>query len=65
MLDAEQVFDVNQRSEIYKRCQKLIFEDAELGSTYMSDQIMVYNKAVKDLRLQQFNVWYTEAWLDR
>lgn len=56
---------VGQCSKIYKRCQRPIFEDAELGSTYVSDQIMVYDKAVKGIGLQHFNVWYTEAWLDR
>ena len=57
--------DTGKRNDIYKRCLRMIYEDAQVAATYLASPILVYRKEVKGIRIQGFSQDIGEAWLDK
>lgn len=58
-------YDDAKRAEIYKRCQKIMYEDAAIGTGYRMPEIKVYAKAVKGFTVQFIFNDLRRVWLDR
>ncbi len=58
-------YDEAKRAEIYKRCQRIVYEDAAIGSGYRMPEIKVYNKAVKGHTVQFIFNDLRRVWLDK
>ncbi|MCL4535676.1 MAG: ABC transporter substrate-binding protein [Bacteroidetes bacterium] len=57
--------DEAKRAETYKRCQRLIYDDAYNVLTWLEPQNIVHNKKVKGLSLD-WTAWHTQyIWLDK
>jgi peptide/nickel transport system substrate-binding protein len=55
-----------KRAEIYKRCQKIVFEQAPYDQVWFSPNTLVLNKAVKGWEPSHFvNIIMRKVWLDR
>lgn len=57
--------DAKKRDEIYKQCQKLIYDSAYWGVGYFLPNNFVYHKGVKGVKLVWSRAILTEAWLDK
>ncbi len=58
-------YDNAKRAEVYKRCQRIIFEDAYAGGLYIPLGNMAFRKEVKGLAVQAWYIDFREAWLDK
>jgi peptide/nickel transport system substrate-binding protein len=60
-------YDDAKRIEIYKRCQRILYEDAIFGTTYMLPENIVYSKKVENLQVQFYSDRFNAraAWLNR
>jgi peptide/nickel transport system substrate-binding protein len=65
MEDGDTEYDFAKRNEIYKRCLKLIMDDAYYGVGYDLPLNRVFNKTVKGMRMQHGVTDVKEAWLDK
>ncbi|MCL4534109.1 MAG: ABC transporter substrate-binding protein [Bacteroidetes bacterium] len=67
MSEARSTYDSKQRADIYKKVQQILFEDAPYGTTYLVMESIVFNKAVKGLKVQFTSdvMDYDEVWLDK
>ena len=69
MEEGRSTYDDKARHEIYKRCQRLMVEDAFVASGYLMPQNAVYHKSVKGVRVASARpeavVDLREVWLDR
>ncbi|MCL4534045.1 MAG: ABC transporter substrate-binding protein [Bacteroidetes bacterium] len=63
--DGRSTYDPKQRDEIYKRCQRLIYDEAYVSGLYLWHWGVAYNKAVKNVKSQWTDLDLREAWLDR
>ncbi|MCL4371168.1 MAG: ABC transporter substrate-binding protein [Chloroflexi bacterium] len=63
--EGRSIYDEKQRHEIYKRCQKIIYDDAFIGGTLYTATNIVYRKEVKGVRAQSRVLDVAEAWLDK
>jgi peptide/nickel transport system substrate-binding protein len=63
--DGRSNYDEAKRAEIYKRCQRIVYEDAAIGSGYRMPEIKVYNKAVKGHTVQFIFNDLRQVWLDK
>jgi peptide/nickel transport system substrate-binding protein len=64
--EGRSTYDVKQRHEIYKRCQKIMFDTAWWGFAWMQNHNYVLNKAVKNLQKVWGDIRQEEMiWLDR
>jgi hypothetical protein len=66
MIEGKAVYDEAQRAAIYKRCQRILYEDAASGSTFFLPGNIVYQKKVHDLHTQfnAFKVDARAAWIE-
>jgi ABC-type transport system substrate-binding protein len=64
-LEGQAEQDSGKRAEIYKRCQKLMYDDALLGGMWMGDVVLAFRKELKGNRLLGNMQDFTEAWLDK
>ena len=65
MEEGQGTFDVAKRTETYKRCWKMIYEDALVGGSVLRPFFVVYNKAMKGLAYQSYAMDLREVWLDK
>jgi peptide/nickel transport system substrate-binding protein len=65
MAEAEKIYDANQRGEVYKRCQKPIYEDALVGGMHRTFSTITARKVVQGLRVQYSAMDLFEVWLDK
>ncbi|MCL4499395.1 MAG: ABC transporter substrate-binding protein, partial [Chloroflexi bacterium] len=65
LLEGERTLDDKQRGEIYKRCQKIIYEDSLLNGLFLEGPAIVTRKEVKGLKLQSLSPDLDEVWLDK
>jgi ABC-type transport system substrate-binding protein len=65
MLDGGSKYDPKERGEIYKKCIKIINEDAYVGGTFMLAGNIVYRKEIKNVRVQGSYMDIQEAWIDK
>jgi ABC-type transport system substrate-binding protein len=65
MAEGRGELDTAKRAEIYKKCQKIIFETARVGLGYFDPRNVVYIKALQGLKLQFYTRDFREAWLDK
>jgi peptide/nickel transport system substrate-binding protein len=64
MFDGEIEIDAVKRADIYKRCQRIFYEDALQGGLLQTYPILVYRKEVKGIGMQAFSEDVQEVWLD-
>ncbi len=65
MVEGERETDVNKRTETYKRCQRLLYEDAQLGTLDLRGFTIVNRKEVKGLKIGMYTEEVAEIWLDK
>ncbi len=65
MAEARVLYDEKQRAEIYKRCQRIMYEDAGVTGLVNVPWNAVYRKEVQNLKTNQHLVELREAWLDK
>ncbi len=65
MEEARSTLDVKQRTDTYKRCQRIIYEKAYVGTGYYEVNNNVFNKKVEGVRTQFTMRDYREVWLSR
>ncbi|MCL4534299.1 MAG: ABC transporter substrate-binding protein [Bacteroidetes bacterium] len=65
MAEAEKIYDTAQRADTYKRCQKLIYEDALIGGTHRTFSTITERKEVRGLKIQYGAIDLQETWLDK
>jgi peptide/nickel transport system substrate-binding protein len=65
MLDGERETDPAKRTEIYKKCQKIMYEDALSAGLYQVSPILSFRKEVKGVQVQAATEDYDEIWLDK
>jgi ABC-type transport system substrate-binding protein len=65
LVEGEAEYDFNKRSEIYKRCQRIIYEDALVGATHWRPFTLTSRSELKGVRLQAISLDFFEAWLDK
>ncbi|MCL5025530.1 MAG: ABC transporter substrate-binding protein, partial [Chloroflexi bacterium] len=64
MMEGRGEYDAAKRSEIYKRCQRVIYEDATISSGYRIPENRVFSKAMKGLSLQFLSDDLRGVWLE-
>ncbi len=57
--------DGQKRAEVYKRCQRIIYEGAFLGAGYSEASAVAMRKAVRGIRWEWGAVSLNRAWLER
>ncbi|MCL5026834.1 MAG: ABC transporter substrate-binding protein, partial [Chloroflexi bacterium] len=65
MAEGGQLTDPAPRSEIYKRCQKILIEDSQIFGVFMVPNNAVARKEVKNLKFTQHLLNMREVWLDK
>jgi peptide/nickel transport system substrate-binding protein len=65
MADGREEIDLAKRSDIYKRCQRILYEDAFMGGIHQESDLMFYRPEAKGIRMQSFIPYLKEAWLDK
>lgn len=65
LLEAGSKYDAKERGDIYKRCIKMINEDAYVGGVFMMPVNIVYRKEIKGVRIQGWAMDLQEAWIDK
>ncbi len=65
LIEGERTVDLNKRTEIYGRCQKIIYEDALLNGLFLDGFAIVTRKEVKGLKTQAMSPDVDEVWLDK
>ncbi|MCL5026237.1 MAG: ABC transporter substrate-binding protein [Chloroflexi bacterium] len=65
MAEGDAEYDRAKRSEIYKRCQKIIYENAYLAVGYSVPMNYVYRKDLKGVAYSWTTVDLRSAWLQR
>ncbi len=65
MDEGQSELDPKKRADIYKKCQKILYEDAQIANHYNSAAMFVYRKEVKGLRMQSHSEDVGEMWLDK
>ncbi len=63
--EGQGTFDVNKRAETYKRCWKIVYEDALVGGVVLRPFFVLYNKTLKGLRYQSYAMDLREVWVDK
>jgi peptide/nickel transport system substrate-binding protein len=58
-------YDFKERDGIYKRCQQILYEDAQNFSTFMQSANVVSRKEVKNLQITQHISDMREVWLEK
>lgn len=65
LIEGRSTYDFNQRHEIYRKVQRLLFEDALNSGLYISIGNMAFRKEVQGLRVQYAFIDLRDAWLDK
>ncbi len=65
MLDAERETDATKRAGIYKKCQRIQYEDAQIGGMHFVSSVVAMNKKVKGLRVQTGMINTSDVWLEK
>jgi ABC-type transport system substrate-binding protein len=65
MFDAQAELDPAKRAEQYKKCQKIVYEDAQLSNMFNTALIETHRKEVKNLKMQIHSRDVQEVWLDK
>lgn len=65
MLEGERTYDFAERDKIYKRCEKILYEDAFFGGLHRMFTSITYRKELKGLSVQFGRMDLREAWLDK
>ncbi len=65
MDEGEQTVDPAKRAEIYKRCQKIAYDDALVGGTHLRPFALGYRGELKGVRVQAYLMDLQEAWIDK
>ncbi len=65
MEEGQTELDPAKRAEIYKKCQKILYEDAQIANHYNSAAMLVHRKEVKGLKMQSHSEDLQEIWLDK
>jgi peptide/nickel transport system substrate-binding protein len=69
MEEGRSTYDERARHEIYRRCQRIMQDDAFVGAGFLIPQNVVHHKSVKGLRIQSTSPFalldFRETWLDR
>jgi ABC-type transport system substrate-binding protein len=63
--EGQGTFDFDKRAETYKRCWKIIYEDALVGGAVLRPFFVLYNKTLKGLRYQSYAMDLREVWIDK
>jgi ABC-type transport system substrate-binding protein len=65
MAEGRSTYDAKERDTIYKRCLKILYDDAKVFGLYMTPGNVVFRKEVKGLKTSQHLVDLREIWLDK
>ncbi len=58
-------YDAKERDTIYKRCQRLIYDEAYVGGLYFWRWGLVHHKTLKNVKTQWTNLDLREVWIDK
>ncbi|MCL4534297.1 MAG: ABC transporter substrate-binding protein [Bacteroidetes bacterium] len=65
MDEGESLYDPAKRAEVYKRCQKIFYDDALVGGTHLRPFTLGNRSELKGVRVQAYLMDLQEAWLDK
>ncbi len=65
MAEGRSKYDAKERDGIYKRCLKILYDDAKVFGLYMTPTNVVYRKEVKNVKTTNHVVDLRESWLDK
>jgi peptide/nickel transport system substrate-binding protein len=65
MEEGRSILDIKQRDTIYKRCQRIIYEKAFVGTGYYEVNNNTYSKKVNGIRSQFAMRDYRDVWLSK
>ncbi len=65
MLEGASVYDFDKRAEVYKRCLKIVYEDALVGGTHLRPFVLAYRNELKGVRVQAYLMDLAEVWIDK
>ncbi len=65
MEQGRKTYDPKERHEVYKRCQKILYEDALLFGVHNTPGSVVLRKEVMGLKVSQWHPEVRELWLDK
>jgi ABC-type transport system substrate-binding protein len=63
MQEGGSTLEVQQREQVYKRCQRMIYDQAYIGTGYYELKNTVHHKRVNGIRVQFLLPDYREVWL--
>ncbi len=60
-------YNETKRIDIYKRCQRILYDDAVFGTTFMMPENIVYSKKVENLQIQFYSDRFNAraAWFNK
>ncbi|MCL4535106.1 MAG: ABC transporter substrate-binding protein [Bacteroidetes bacterium] len=65
MFEAQAELDPTKRADMYKKCEKIVQEEAMIGGMYLTDAVLTYRKEVHGLKMQTHSEDVQEVWLDK
>jgi ABC-type transport system substrate-binding protein len=63
--DGEREMDQAKRSDIYKKCQKIVQEDGQIAGINRADSLVVFRKEVQGVQVRFAFADLTNVWLDK
>jgi peptide/nickel transport system substrate-binding protein len=63
--EGRSTYDPKQRDEVYKRCQKLIYDEAYVGGLYYWPYSVAHVKSLKGVKTQWTMMDLREVWIDK
>jgi ABC-type transport system substrate-binding protein len=65
MAEGRQELDLNKRADIYKKCQRIIYETSWIGTSFFDPKNVAHLKTVQGIKYQFFVRDFRAAWLDK
>lgn len=64
LVEGESLYDFDKRAEVYKRCWKILYEDALVTGVMLQPTVIVHSAKLKNVRNQGYLMDLWEAWLN-
>ena len=65
MAEGDRIYDAAGHDKIFKRCQKILYDDALIGGLHREFLYVIYNKKVQGLSAQTQSMDLSGVWLDK
>ncbi len=65
MEQGRKTYDAKERNEVYKRCQKILYDDALIYGVHNTPGAVALRKEVMNIKVSQWHPEIREMWLDK